>query len=218
MSTEAQIAANRQNAQKSCGPRTEAGREASSYNHRIHGLSGEFRVMPGESQHKFDFMLNVYLGEHNPETLTEHKLVERMAEHQWLAERAIYLQNALFQAGPDLDEKGQKQFALYIRYQTTHERAHSRCLADLLKLQAERRKEGIGFESQKQKAAAESRREAHELRRAAAEKRTQERHEWDIRLAEAKVSHQQVLTLNAEMDGTLLKIQNPELQTARSAA
>jgi adenylate kinase family enzyme len=44
------------------------------------------------------------------------------------------------------------------------------------------------------------RHQAQESRRESAEKRKQELHQWAVLLAESKVSHQQVLTLNAEMD------------------
>jgi hypothetical protein len=46
-----------------------------------------------------------------------------------------------------------KKLALYMRYQSVNDRAFSKCLTDLLKLRAERRKEQIGFESQNQKRA-----------------------------------------------------------------
>ena len=50
----------------------------------------------------------------------------------------------------------------------------------------------IGFESQKHK-------EAEETRRQANENRKQDLHRWAVMLAEAKVDHQQVLTLDASL-------------------
>ena len=44
MATQAQIDANRQNAQHSTGPVTEAGRAAVSQNRTTHGLTGEFKT------------------------------------------------------------------------------------------------------------------------------------------------------------------------------
>ena len=52
-----------------------------------------------------------------------------------------------------------EHFALYLRYQTTHERAFYKALNELQKLRNERRKEQIGFESQKRAQAAEIRAE-----------------------------------------------------------
>ena len=52
MSTEAQIAANRANAEQSTGPKTEEGKAASSRNHSSHGLctyNEIFFMLPHES-------------------------------------------------------------------------------------------------------------------------------------------------------------------------
>jgi hypothetical protein len=56
---------------------------------------------------------------------------------------------------------------------------------DLLKLRAAKRKEQIGFESQQ--------------RAERDDKRKQERHQWDILLAEAKVDGQQLRDLNHDI-------------------
>ncbi len=85
-----------------------------------------------------------------------------------------------------LDEK---QLALYIRYQTTHDRAFHKCLNQLLKLRAEKRKAEIGFESQQQKKADQTRREAGENRK-------QELHRYAVLLAEAKADHQDLQNMN----------------------
>ena len=197
MSTTAQVLANQQNAQRSTGPATESGKAASSQNNFRHGLTGAFRVLPSEDQAEFDELLVSLRAEHQPSTPTESILVDNMAQHHWLAQRAQRLQDLALSEGLPAKQQDH-QFALFLRYQTTNERAFHRCLQDLLKLRAERRRAEIGFESQQQKKAQES-------RRAAAESRRQERHRWDILLAEAKVDHQQVLTLNAEMDAHAAK-------------
>jgi hypothetical protein len=79
----------------------------------------------------------------------------------------------------------QKQLALWLRYQTTHERGFHKAMNDLLKLRAAKRKEQIGFESQQ--------------RAERDDKRKQERHQWDILLAEAKVDGQQLRDLNHDI-------------------
>jgi hypothetical protein len=70
-----------------------------------------------------------------------------MAQSLWLSKRAVFLQDVSFNVAEPtcLDEK---QLALYIRYQTTNDRAFHKCLDQLLKLRAEKRKQEIGFESQ----------------------------------------------------------------------
>jgi hypothetical protein len=195
MSTEAQTRANQQNAQHSTGPKSAEGKAASSMNNFRHGFAGAFTVLPSEHQDEFDHLACGLRAEHQPSTLTETILVEKMAQHYWLSQRAQRLQD-ITMAEPDLPAKDQdRQFALFLRYQTTNDRAFHRCLADLLKLKAERRKQEIGFESQQHKRADQSRREA-------AEKRKQERHKFDVLLAEAKVDHQLLLNLNLESTAT----------------
>jgi hypothetical protein len=194
MATDAQILANQANAQHSTGPKTESGKAASSMNNLKYGLTGaSFNVLDSEDQDEYDRVLCGLRFEHQPATMTESILVEKMAQSYWLSKRALYLQDQCCTDGElSLDEQ-QKQLALFIRYQTTHDRAFHRALNDLLKLRAERRKTEIGFESQKRKMAAESRREA-------AEKRKQDLHEFAVLLAEAKLDHQ--LLQNSSLDST----------------
>ncbi len=186
MSTQAQIAANQMNAQHSTGPRSEEGKAAASRNNLKVGLTGHFIVMPWEEQEEFDMLFRKLLAEHQPSTGFETDLVQKMAQHYWLSLRALVLQEGCF----DLDhvtlaEEQEKQLALYMRYQTTHERAFERCGNELRKLRNESRKTKIGFESQKRK-------EADEARKQANENRKKELHQLAVLLAEAKLTHQQV--------------------------
>src|SRR5689334_22488195 len=168
MSTESQIQANRENAKLSCGPKTEIGKAVSALNNTRHGLTGAFRVLASESQSDFDALLAAFREEHQPESLTETTLVEAMAQHHWLRRRALNLESACYDAETSAITD-QKQLALSLRYQTTHERAFHKALNDLLKLRAAKRKEQIGFESHQRK------QEQHQMKK--------ERHKWDIVLA-----------------------------------
>jgi len=86
-----------------------------------------------------------------------------MAESEWLRARACRLQTDCF---TDHDTLNEKRLALFIRYETTHERAFYRALKELQTLRKEKRNIEIGFESQKLKQAAETRAaEAQNLRR-----------------------------------------------------
>ncbi len=193
--SDAQLNANQANAQRSTGPKTTAGKAISAMNNFRHGFTGAFTVLPWEKQAEFDALLGGLRDEHKPSGLTETTLVDRMAQALWLSKRAVMLQHVTFNHNlPTCDDP--KQLALYMRYQTTNERAFHKCLNDLLKLRAEKRKQEIGFESQQRQRSAELRKEAEHGRRAAAEDRKQEHHRWDILLAEAKVDHQQLLGLN----------------------
>ena len=69
-----------------------------------------------------------------------------MAQHHWLRNRAEAFESGCFKEDGTLDDK---RLALFMRYRTSHERAFEKCLNELLKLRAEKRKAEIGFESQK---------------------------------------------------------------------
>ncbi len=66
MATEAQILANRLNAQKSTGPRTPEGKAAVAQNAVKHRLSGRLDVIKGEDQAEFDLHREALLGELAP--------------------------------------------------------------------------------------------------------------------------------------------------------
>ncbi len=118
------------------------------------------------------------------------------AQSYWLRKRALYLQDQCA-TEPELTPAEQgKQLALFIRYQTTHERAFHCALNHALKLRPEGRKAEIAFESHRREEAAKSRRQS-------AEKRKQDLHQWAVLLAEAKLNHQQVVTSNPELDAIL---------------
>jgi hypothetical protein len=185
MPTPSQIAANQKNAEKSTGPQTDAGKAAISMNAFMHGLTGRFVILPSEDPSLFDKLATALELEHNPMTPTETILVERMAQHHWLAQRAMSLQQLCFDGETGICTE-EKQLAVYVRYQTTHERAFHKCLSDLLKIRAELRRAENGFVSQKQKVAAEAR--AIEL------------HEARVRLANARA---QTLEIDSDIRQTI---------------
>ena len=191
MSTEAQVQANRENAKLSSGPKSEAGKAVSALNNTRHGLTGAFRVLASESRSEFDALFVAFREEHQPETLTETALVEAMTQHHWLRRRALSLESSCYDAATGAITN-EKQLALSLRYQTTHERAFHKCLNDLLKLRAEKRKVQIGFESQQRKQEEHARKqEQHQMKK--------ERHKWQIVLAEVKVDGQQLRDLNRDI-------------------
>jgi len=159
MSTQAQILANRANSQKSTGPSSEAGKETSSRNRFLHGLSNPnflFSLLDGlERPSEFESLQNELLAEHTPQTETELLLVRRLWESEWLRRRAILFQGMCFDP-KDHHLYDEKRFALFLRYQTTHERAFYKALNELQKLRNEKRKQEIGFESQNLKKEAQT--------------------------------------------------------------
>jgi len=145
MSTEAQRAANKANAQLSTGPTTEEGKAISSQNRRKFGLTGRFVVLPWEKQEEFEDLRARLCAEHQVYSPFEAELIEKMAQHYWVSQRAVLLQESCFDLEMPLCEQ-EKQLALYLRYQTTHDRAFERCVKELRTLRKEREKVKIGFE------------------------------------------------------------------------
>jgi len=136
---------NRLNAQHSTGPKSPQGKMASSRNSLKHGLASGTIIVPGEDPVAFEALLHDLLEEHQPANTTEDLLIHEMAQSHWLAQRALRFQNECF-AEDGVDEK---RLALFLRYQTTHNRAFHKALATLLKLKKERGlPSGSGFVSQ----------------------------------------------------------------------
>ena len=191
MSTAAQIAANQANAQRSSGPKTELGKAVSALNNFRHGFTGAFCILEWEKEEEYDLLYGGLLDDHQPSNNTEKLLVKTMAQSYWLRQRALTLQQMCMDPEkPMCDMDSEKQLALYLRYQTTHDRAFNKALDQLLKLRADKRKQEIGFESQERKQAEQAvatvRREAQEKRREAAEKRAEEIHQARVWLIEAQ--------------------------------
>ena len=93
MSTEAQILANRRNAQKSTGPRTMQGRAAVSQNAVKHGLYARQDIISSESQADFDLYREQMLSELAPAGPMESMLAERIVTLSWRLIRAGRIQN-----------------------------------------------------------------------------------------------------------------------------
>jgi hypothetical protein len=93
MSTEAQITANQQNAQKSTGPKTAEGKAVVSQNAVKHGLFGSHDVVKGENEADFDLFTNKLFAELAPVGAVESMLAERFVSLSWRLRRAERMQN-----------------------------------------------------------------------------------------------------------------------------
>ncbi len=151
MATPNQIAANKLNAQKSSGPKTDEGKKKSCMNRLSHGFASSATVMPGEDPNEFKALVDSLIAEFQPATETEQILVEKMATNSWLSQRAFRLQGYAFAEQRLRDDKFgiPKELGLLIRYHSTAERAFHRAHNELVKAQKERRKSEIGFDPQK---------------------------------------------------------------------
>ncbi len=140
MATPAQIAANKLNAQKSTGPQTPEGKAKSAMNRLTHGFFSPSALIPGEDGAILMALINDLKAEFDPSTTTEEILVEKMAQAQWLTQRALNLQGEAFAAESGVP----RNLGLLIRYHTSAERAFHRAHNELVKTQKERKKSEIG--------------------------------------------------------------------------
>jgi len=98
MATQAQIQANRLNAEKSTGPRTADGKRKASQNALKHGLLAQTMVIAGEDVGEFEFYRDELLGELSPAGAVESVLAERVVNLSWRLRRAERAQNEVFDA------------------------------------------------------------------------------------------------------------------------
>jgi hypothetical protein len=85
--SEAQVRANRANSLKSTGPKSVAGKARASQNAISHGFFSRKVVLPGENPQEFELLRQGLIAEHQPRTITEQFLVERMAISMWRLNR-----------------------------------------------------------------------------------------------------------------------------------
>ncbi|MGH9655541.1 MAG: hypothetical protein ACRD6B_19020 [Bryobacteraceae bacterium] len=185
MATAKQIAANRRNAQKSTGPKSVETKAKVAQNGVKHGLCAKFRVLKElEKQEDFDALLNQLMEDEQPVGQAEIELVVKMAEHTWLAKRALRFQNQCFALEPKSPEQVKKgeipvgvdltYLEYYVRYHAAQDRAYQRASTELQKRKKARQLAKIGFASQKRAEAEESRKaEKHAVHIATAKLRKQ---------------------------------------------
>jgi hypothetical protein len=163
MATPAQILANRQNAQKSTGPKTPEGREAVRLNGLKHGFASEILVLPGESLPDFENLFDSLEAEHQPATPTEVILVRQMAMASWRIRRLVHMEAAYYRLCrstldvhfkayyTDLTEPDRQAIIAerdcshtlinFSRYEARLERSFHKSLTALHRLRAERKSE-----------------------------------------------------------------------------
>jgi len=93
MATEAQIKANKENSQKSTGPRTAGGKRVVSKNALKHGLCSHEAMVNGENEADYELRRDAFLGELRPVGVTESVLAERIVSASWRLRRAERMQN-----------------------------------------------------------------------------------------------------------------------------
>ena len=96
-----QIEANRLNALKSTGPRTEAGKQRSRQNALCHGLTATV-ITALETAGDYAAFQTSILVEYQPRTATERELVSRLTSLLWRLRRATSIETGLFQIQAEL--------------------------------------------------------------------------------------------------------------------
>jgi hypothetical protein len=87
MSTPRQVEANRRNAQKSTGPRTQEGKDRSRFNGVKHGMTAKFDVLPGEDAAALTGRIDAWTADFQPRNQLERDLIERAVRVSWQLDR-----------------------------------------------------------------------------------------------------------------------------------
>jgi hypothetical protein len=141
MSSAAQLVANRANAQLSTGPKTEAGKQASSRNAVRHGFTAIRLTVAPQDQADFNTLKQNLLLDVRPEGALEDSLFERLLLANWNLRRITrYEAELLDQTNPFApgDPEAAQAFDRLARYRRDLERSAKLALAELRKLQTER--------------------------------------------------------------------------------
>ncbi len=99
MISEKQLAANRRNAQRSTGPRTEEGKKASALNARRHNLTGQVTAMTDADRIMHDAFSASIVESLAPEGAMETQLAQRIATDSWRLNRISGVEDNLFALG-----------------------------------------------------------------------------------------------------------------------
>jgi hypothetical protein len=87
MSTPKQNEANRQNAQKSTGPRSPEGKAASRFNALKSGIDAKSQVIPGEDPDQLEVLVAEYQERFSTATPERRLLVDTLVNSEWLLRR-----------------------------------------------------------------------------------------------------------------------------------
>jgi hypothetical protein len=158
--SERQLRANRANAQKSTGPRTEEGKQHSRLNGLRHGLTGQVSIMTDENRAAHDAFCNPIIAGLAPDGPLETQLAQLIAQDHWRLNRIQAIEDGLFVLGqcrpinqvdsgaPEADMalaesmtfmRQSKEFMLLTLYESRIGRNIRRNMAQLHELQAARK-------------------------------------------------------------------------------
>lgn len=100
--SEKQLKANRENAKRSTGPQTQAGKQVVALNSVTHGATSQALILPGENSDDYRELVDRFKSDFNVSTLIEETLILRMAEAMWKKQRLAKYEQAVIQANADV--------------------------------------------------------------------------------------------------------------------
>ena len=101
MTSYRQIAANRRNALKSTGPKSEEGKQASRCNAVRHGLTAETVIGAMEDAEDYKAFEAAVIADYDAQSAVERELVLRLASILWRLRRATTMETGLFEIQAD---------------------------------------------------------------------------------------------------------------------
>jgi hypothetical protein len=141
--SDAQLEANRRNAEKSTGPRTDAGKAASSANSKSHGLTGRIEFQHPRDQLDYAALGQRMTAEAKPCTAVEEHLVQTILDSQWQMNRCRAFDEQIWRerAAGIYERPDGLTPELVNRYLQMHTRIHLHAIDTLRKTQNARKRE-----------------------------------------------------------------------------
>jgi hypothetical protein len=132
---------------KSTGPKTQRGKEVSRCNGLKHGIFSQVILVKRAQQAEYDSLLSGLRIDLNPVGTLEELLVDKLAAIIWRYRLLIIAQMKVSKKRAEwfLDECGQPQLELLLRYESALERSFDRTLNQLKRLQQIRLGEAIAL-------------------------------------------------------------------------
>jgi len=135
--SEKQQQANRQNAQKSTGPKTPEGREAIRFNALTYGLRTRQTILERENAREYSELWDELDAEWQPQTRTERIYLETMVTSQWLLKRIAESEQQIYTIANV--EHRFKMLAYVYKMRAQLERSFRTAVADMKQSQKERK-------------------------------------------------------------------------------
>jgi hypothetical protein len=125
MASQKQIEANKANAERSTGPKTQVGKARSRHNSRKLGLAAEKLVTGREDPAEFNELRAELIQQYEPQSALESEMVERLAGILWRLRRVPVFEAAIIDARQaDVDETSVPYFRRLQKGDTSHEGGH----------------------------------------------------------------------------------------------